>query len=57
MLATILVLAVAIPVGRRQYRRQQAAERAQIAARAVAENQQWMTDPQAYRRRIEGTDQ
>ncbi|QPO17002.1 hypothetical protein SEA_DEXDERT_5 [Gordonia phage Dexdert] len=47
---------VAIIVGRRQYRRQLAAEHAAIAARADEQHHQWMNDPDAWRRQIEGNE-
>lgn len=55
-IATLVVLPVGVLAGRRQHRRQVAAEWAAIAARADEQNQQWMTDPEAYRRQIEGND-
>ncbi|QWY80200.1 membrane protein [Gordonia phage EdmundFerry] len=48
---------IALVIGRRQYRRQLAAEHAAIAARADEQHHQWMTDPDAWRRQIEGTDE
>ena len=51
---SVVVGIVAVIVGRRQYRRQLAAEQAAIAARADEQHHQWMNDPDAWRRQIEG---
>lgn len=48
--------ATALVIGRRRYRRQLAAEHAAIAARADEQHHQWMTDPDAWRRQIEGNE-
>ena len=46
--------AAALVMGRRRYRRHLADEHAAIAARADEQHHQWMTDPDAWRRQIEG---